>query len=291
MMDTSYKRREALSPEEVQRGNQKWWTENPMSYDWRGEIGSGRYSKEWFDAIDARFIDGARLFGTERTPFDRIMPLDRLAGKRVLEIGCGMGLHTETMARAGAQVTAIDLTPTAVEATTRRLALKGLEAKVMQVDAEQLPFPDRSFDFVWSWGVIHHSSRTGRIVRNISRVLTPDGECRIMVYNREGMWARLYFLRNHLLRAKFLKQTFDETLWQNTDGFSARYYVREQFEDLFRTFFDEVSSEVCGLEGDAVPLPRKLRSLAMRLVGPGYMKRAQAERGSFIFLTARKPLP
>jgi 2-polyprenyl-3-methyl-5-hydroxy-6-metoxy-1,4-benzoquinol methylase len=261
-----------------------------MSYDWRGEIQHPRFSREWFDAIDAAHVFGARLFATDQRLFDRVMPLDALAGKKVLEIGCGMGLHTRTMAAAGADVTAIDLTPTAVEATQQRLALEGLRATVLQQDAETLPFPDRSFDFVWSWGVIHHSSRTGRIVRQIARVLKPTGEARVMVYNREGMAARVAYFRTHLLGGGFLKQSFEETLYKSSDGFSARFYVREQFEDLFRTFFEDVSAEICGQDADAIPLPRRLRVPLLRAIPESYLKAAQAKRGSFIFLRASRPV-
>jgi len=284
------KRDLSLEPEVVQTGNRQWWNEHPMNYDWRSELRVEKYSREWFDAIDARQVHGHRLFATDRQLYDRLMPIDQLRGKRVLEIGCGMGLHTETLIRAGADVTAVDLTPAAIEATTRRIALKGLQARVMEADAETLPFADSSFDFVWSWGVIHHSSRTTRIVRQIARVVAPDGETRVMVYNREGTWARAYFMRQHLLRGKFLRQTFDETLWSCTDGFCARYYVREQFEDLFRGFFDEVSTEICGQEEDALPLPRVLRQALVHFVPDQYMRQAQARRGSFIFLKARQPM-
>ncbi len=260
-----------------------------MAYDWRGAIGGARFSRAWFDAIDAAHLFGARLFATRERPFDRVMPLESLRGKRVLEIGCGMGLHTETLARAGADVTSVDLTPTAVEATNRRLELKGLRANVIQADAERLPFDSRSFDFVWSWGVIHHSSNTGRIVREIGRVLKAEGECRIMVYNRTGMAARVVLFRDHILGGGFLRRTYEETLYQSTDGFSARYYVAEQFEDLFRTFFRNVSSEVCGQDADALPLPRRLRAVALRVVPRGYLEAAQARRGSFIFLKATQP--
>src|SRR5690242_13893513 len=122
------KRIDGLSPDSVQRGNQRWWNENPMSYDWHGELATKPFTKEWFDQIDARFVHGSRLFATDETPFDRIIPVNELRGKRVLEIGCGMGLHTETLARAGALVTAIDLTETAIQATRKRLDLKGLSA-------------------------------------------------------------------------------------------------------------------------------------------------------------------
>jgi ubiquinone/menaquinone biosynthesis C-methylase UbiE len=55
------------------------------------------------------------------------------------------------------------------------------------MDAEHLAFPDASFDFVWSWGVIHHSSNTWQIVGEIQRVLKPGGTAVIMVYHR-GWW-------------------------------------------------------------------------------------------------------
>jgi 2-polyprenyl-3-methyl-5-hydroxy-6-metoxy-1,4-benzoquinol methylase len=289
-MDGETKRTEALSLESVQRGNKEWWTDHTMSYDWHHEIGDARFSQSWFDAIDARFVEAARLYGTDRVPFDRIIPFERLKGANVLEIGCGMGLHTELMARAGANVTAVDLSPTSVEATTRRLALKGLPGRVVEGDAESLPFPDKHFDFVWSWGVIHHSSRTGRVVREIARVSRPGAECRVMVYNRNSSWALSIFVKDHLLGRRFLKHSFEETLFHSSDGFSARFYVQEQFEDLFRAFFEDVSSELMGQESDVVPLPRKVRKLAIQLLPDRYQRDAQARRGSFIFLTARNPV-
>ncbi|MBK8995848.1 MAG: hypothetical protein IPM35_08895 [Myxococcales bacterium] len=106
-MDSQHRRSEE-EVAAVQRGNQAWWTTNTMSYDWNDKVPSTRYSAEWFDEIDSRFIDAARLFATDREPFDRIIPLSQLDGKRVLEIGCGMGLHSEVMVRAGAHLTAVD---------------------------------------------------------------------------------------------------------------------------------------------------------------------------------------
>jgi 2-polyprenyl-3-methyl-5-hydroxy-6-metoxy-1,4-benzoquinol methylase len=288
-MDQSTKRTEAMSPQEVQSGNRSWWSSNPMAYDWRGEIEAPRFSSAWFDRIDASFLDAAQLCLTRRAPFDQVIPLDRLQGARVLEIGCGMGLHTERMVRAGADVTAVDLSPTSIEATQKRLALKGLRADVREVDAEALPFADGSFDFVWSWGVIHHSSRTARIVRGIARVLRPEGEARVMVYNREAAVTRLLLFRDHVLSGRFLHNTVEETLFRNTDGFSARHYVREQFEDLFRAFFQDVTCSVLGQEADAVPLPRALRRFVGPLVPLDVQRRLAARHGSFLFLVARRP--
>ncbi|OAI50984.1 hypothetical protein AYO44_05340 [Planctomycetaceae bacterium SCGC AG-212-F19] len=287
--DDSHKRQDTTPLVRVQEGNRNWWTRHTMSYDWKRQVPFQRFSREWFDEIDARFIHAARLFATAVSPFDKVIPFHRLAGVRVLEIGCGMGLHTELLVRAGALATAVDLSATSVEVTCRRLSLKGLRAQVCLADAEQLPFGTDTFDFVWSWGVIHHSARTAKIVREIARVLTPGGSCRVMVYNRLGAAARIAFLRDYLLRGGFLRHSFEEVLYRSTDGFSARFYIPEQFEDLFRAFFAEVSSQICGQDADAAPFPGPLRRLVLKLVSERWLKRMQARRGSFILVDAARP--
>lgn len=281
------KRQDEMPISRVQQGNRSWWTRNTMSYDWNAKIQGERFTLPWFDEADARFVWGARLFATEKQPFDKFIPFEAIKGARVLEIGCGMGFHTELLARAGAEVTSVDLSPTSVAATRQRMKLKSLNAVVVHADAERLPFGSGSFDFVWSWGVIHHSSRTARIVREIARVTKPDGECRIMVYNRAGMPARIAYFKDYLLKFKFLRYSFEEILYRSTDGFSARFYISEQFEDLFRAFFAEVSSEICGQDADAIPLPAVLRRAALKIFPERYLKNAQKRRGAFIFLRAR----
>ncbi len=283
------KRLAATTPDAVQRGNREWWTRNTMSYEWDVKVKSRRFSLEWYDEIDKRFVSASRLFATEEVPFDRVIPFERLRGARVLEIGCGMGFHTELMIRSGAIVSAVDLSPTSIDATRKRLELKGLTADIRHCDAESLPFEDKAFDFVWSWGVIHHSAHTARIVRQIARVLSPAGEARVMVYNREGAaaWAALLF--DYFLRLRFRSRTFDEVLWSKTDGFSARFYVREQFEDLLSGFFGDVSAEVMGQDADAVPLPRLLRRAIVPLLPTTKLRQWQRQRGSFIFARASAP--
>lgn len=282
------KRREEVGLGDVQSANQQWWTDHTMSYDWNDRIERERFSGPWFDAADQRFIHGARLFAHDRQPFDLIIPFDRLRGKRVLEIGCGMGLHSELIARAGADLTSIDLSPTSVEATSRRFALKGLTGDVRQMDAEKLDFPDAAFDLVWSWGVIHHSAHTGRVVREIHRVLKPGGECRVMVYNLAGMPAYITMMLDYSRRF-WRGRTLDECLWSVTDGFTARYYSRDMLADLFNTFFDEVSVDTYGQDADAVPLPARLRRIALRFVPQSRQRELVRRRGAFLFVTAAKP--
>jgi 2-polyprenyl-3-methyl-5-hydroxy-6-metoxy-1,4-benzoquinol methylase len=276
------------APSEAQHGNKKWWTDHTMSYDWKKRIQEREFSPEWFDEVDRRFIASARHFAHANSPFDKIIPFADIRGKRVLEVGCGMGLHTELMARAGADVVAIDISPKSVEATRTRLVLKGIRAEVVELDAEHLDAVDE-FDFIWSWGVIHHSARSGFVLRNLFHALKPGKELRFMVYNLEGMQAYTVIVR-YLVEFWF-GHSLDELLWKSTDGFLARYFTRDSVTNLCRTFFEEVDVSVYGMEADAVPLPSRLRSLIVPFISDGYLSRAVHRRGSFLFVKAQKPAP
>jgi SAM-dependent methyltransferase len=116
-------------------------------------------------------------------------------GKRLLEIGAGLGTDLVRFARAGAHVTGVDLTEHSVRLVRRRLELEGLDGDVEVADAERLPFDDGAFDRVYSWGVLHHTPDSDRAFREALRVLRPGGEACIMLYARRswvawGMWAR-----------------------------------------------------------------------------------------------------
>ena len=274
--------------ESIQIKNQEWWTNNTMTYDWNDKVIRTKYSQEWFDEIDKRFVYGSRLFAHDKTPFDRIIPFESLRGKRVLEIGCGMGFHSELLSRAGALLTSIDISPTSIEATKARFALKNLNTETFLMDARVLDFPDSEFDFVWSWGVIHHSAQTGQIIKEINRVLKPGGETRIMVYNIDGMPAYLDvlkyvfgFWRGHLI---------DDYLWKGTDGFMARHYSKDMLTDILGIFFSSINIETYGQDADAIPLPRYLRNPIVRFISNEKLAKAANKHGPFLFARAIKPL-
>jgi ubiquinone/menaquinone biosynthesis C-methylase UbiE len=109
------------------------------------------------------------------------------AGLDVLDVGCGQGIDLVRYARAGANVTGVDLTPRHVELARTHLEVSGLSGTVAQGDAERLPFADDSFDRVSSNGVLHHTPDIEAALREIRRVLRPGGEARIIVYNRSSL--------------------------------------------------------------------------------------------------------
>ncbi len=99
---------------------------------------------------------------------------ERAVGRDLLEYGCGMGGYAIRLAMRGARVTGIDLSDVAIAAARRAADAAGAEVAYHAMDAEQLAFPDDSFDLVYGAGILHHLD-LDRSLRELARVLRPDG--------------------------------------------------------------------------------------------------------------------
>ena len=261
-----------------------------MTYDWRGEIPHAPGTPEHLAEIERRFLNEAWFAQKAGAPpFSGLIPFDELSGRDVLEIGCGTGVHARLLAAAGARLTAVDLTPTAVELTRRRLELAGLKGDVREADAEALPFEDASFDFVWSWGVIHHSERTDAVIAEIARVLRPDGRLALMVYHRNSItfWID-YVLHRGVLRGGLLRESPDELANRWSDGVIARHYTRRSFTRALSPWFDDVEMQVMGQIGEAIPLPRQVRRRVAPFVPIGVQRALLRRCGWFLYATGRR---
>ena len=123
----------------------------------------------------------------------RYWGFDTVAGKSLLDIGCGPGWLTVMYAKHGANATAIDLTDRAVELTRTALVANGVEAKLETANAEQLPFPDEAFDIVVSSGVLHHTPNVFRAIQEAHRVTRRGGTGLITLYRLGILHHRLIF--------------------------------------------------------------------------------------------------
>lgn len=114
----------------------------------------------------------------------RLIPFDALAGKLVLDVGCGTGVDLVRFAQGGAQVVGVDIADSAIALARTNIALRGLEARLAVADGERLPFRDAKFDYVFAHGVAQYTTDGPRLVGEVHRVLKPGGEAVFQGYNR-----------------------------------------------------------------------------------------------------------
>jgi SAM-dependent methyltransferase len=174
-------------------------------------------------------------------------------GRDVLEIGCGVGVDTTRFARAGAYVTAIDLTDAAVSLARGLLALEHLDGTVIVADAESLPFADESFDLVYSWGVLHHTPDIGLALAEARRVLRPGGEARVMLYGRRSLFAGAVWARQVVRERRPMSP--EAALARGLESPGTQAFTRSEAAALFAGFADVEVRQVA-TSYDRLPVDR-----------------------------------
>ena len=109
-------------------------------------------------------------------------------GKRVLEIGCGIGSDSEQFARHGAEYVGIDLSEESLHLCKQRFKVYDLPGEFRHGSVSDIDFMKSlgEFDLVYSYGVLHHFPGMREHLENITQVLKPGGELRFMVYARNS---------------------------------------------------------------------------------------------------------
>jgi ubiquinone/menaquinone biosynthesis C-methylase UbiE len=174
-----------------------------------------------------------------------VMEFGRHGGESVLEIGGGLGTDLSQFARHGARVTDVDLSGGHLQHAKENFALRGLEGQFVHHDAETLPFPDDTFDVVYSNGVIHHTPNTARVVHEIKRVLKPGGKAIVMMYAEHSWhyWYRLVWekgLKHDMLRTFSIGEIMSRTV-EITEN-NARPLVKVYTGPALKRLFDGFES-------------------------------------------------
>lgn len=99
----------------------------------------------------------------------------KYTSKRVLEIGCGLGIYTISAAFKGAIVSAIDISDYAIKEAQKRANNENLKIDFRVMDAENLKFKDGEFDLVYGLGILHHLNLKA-VIPEIHRVLRKGGK-------------------------------------------------------------------------------------------------------------------
>jgi len=211
-------------------------------------------------------------------------------GKRVLEIGVGMGADYLEWLKAGAQVTGIDLSSASIERAKARCEIVGYEPDLRVSDAERLPFADDTFDIVYSYGVMHHSPDTPQCIREAWRVLKPGGALRIMVYHHPSLTGFMLWLRYGFLPGKSLRQC----VYDHLESPGTKSFRRGEAVGMLRGF-EQIECIQNFSPGDLLlnrPSTR-FQGLIYRIIWrlyPRFLIRVFGKKfGLFLMISARKP--
>ena len=187
-------------------------------------------TREYFDEVEAR-----KYFVEPHIP--GFAQFERWRGKKVLEIGCGLGTDSVNFARAGAQLTAVDLSEQSLALCRQRFAVFGLEGQFYSGNAEELSsfVPVEPYDLIYSFGVIHHTPSPERVFAELRKYCGPQTELRIMLYSKwswKVLWILLTYGKGAFWRLDELVRTYSEA----QTGCPVTYYY--SFQELRRLLKD-----------------------------------------------------
>ena len=150
-------------------------------------------SKEYFDEVEAR-----KYLVEPHIP--AFAEFDRWSGKRVLEVGCGIGTDSINFARAGAELTAVELSGESLSIAAQRADVMGVADRIrfVQANAEELTsaLDEEPYDLVYSFGVVHHTPHPERALAEMRAVTAPGGTLKLMVYHRRS-WKVFWIVAVH----------------------------------------------------------------------------------------------
>jgi 2-polyprenyl-3-methyl-5-hydroxy-6-metoxy-1,4-benzoquinol methylase len=140
-------------------------------------------SKEYFDEVEVR-----KYLVEPHIP--AFADFERWRGKRVLEVGCGIGTDSINFARAGADLTAVELSGESLSIAAQRAEVMGVADRIrfVQANAEELTsaLEEEPFDLVYSFGVVHHTPHPDRALAEMRALTAPGGTLKLMVYHRRS---------------------------------------------------------------------------------------------------------
>ncbi len=204
---------------------QQWYSKKePLTLPWFNEIANKRYS------VYYKYLKEDAEFGWHQN-------------EKVLEIGVGVGTDLVEYVKNGAKGYGIDLGIDQVMLSKLNFKLRGFSyEKILEANAEDIPFEDEYFDLVYSFGVIHHTPNTEKAIQEIYRVLKPDGKAIIMLYAKGWKHYLKRCFIHGLLKGRWMVHGFN---WQKVyDEVSEVYgnspktgiYNKRSVKKLFNQF-------------------------------------------------------
>ena len=211
-------------------------------------------SRAWYESVRMhRYVEYAPWI-------PQAFRFERWRGRKALEIGVGLGSDHYSLAMNAVDLTALDLSREHLRHATKHLRLFGYNTSGTLGDAERMPFATGSFDLVYSFGALHHTTNTEVAINEIERVLRPGGTALIALYHRDSFFFWFWtFCVGGLLKLGFLRKGWRQVLSEierrssgNTAVPLVKVYSRRQARKLFRNF-DGVRVATHHVESSAIP--------------------------------------
>jgi len=208
----------------------KYWNNRPCNIRHSDKpVGT----KEYFDEVEKR-----KYFVEPHIPV--LAEFEKWKGKKVLEIGCGIGTDTISFLRAGATVTAVEFSEESMKIAKKRAEVFGFQDKVKFYagDAEELSkfVPVEEYDLVYSFGVIHHSENPEKIVAEAGKYLKKGGTIKLMVYYKYSwkvLWIIMRYGKFNFFKAKKLIAENSEAQFGSPITFT---YSKKELKDMLASY-------------------------------------------------------
>ena len=213
--------------------NKNWWNNNPMTYiDWDFKK-KDRIVKQNHDfkILNKKYLDTNPYL---KKFFKKLKNKNFLKNKVTLDLGCGWGSSSINLAKYAKKLFAIDISETSIKGAKQNIKFNSKKKiYIKKMDAERLNFKKNYFDYIYSWGVIHHSENPQKIFMGMYNVMKKGGKSFVMIYNKHSL--RYYCLGLYYLFAKckiLSGHNLDSVQQFFTDGFYHKHYTKKEIKEI-----------------------------------------------------------
>jgi 2-polyprenyl-3-methyl-5-hydroxy-6-metoxy-1,4-benzoquinol methylase len=206
----------------------KFWNDRPCNIRHSNkELGT----KEYFDEVEKRRY-------TVEPHIKDFADFDNIKGKKVLEIGCGIGTDTLMFAKNGADVTSIDLSEKSLDICKKRFEVFGLKADLKAGNAEEISkfIKPKEFDVIYSFGVIHHTPNPKMVLDEIKKFSNGETIIKLMFYSKYSWKGLSFYLKNGWKFGFNYKKTVKYFAEAQLNCPIAEIYSKNDLKELFKDF-------------------------------------------------------